>query len=252
MTSHHQLLMTITMTEQSTGSFSIISVQNEINEMKKSFFMSVILLMITGHWDSRPKQLDSAFGSKNRTHLIRRKRRDVEFLFSELGDNNTRRAYRMKKFVFWKLCDLLREKLEPQYDDPFSVFRIPNGLITHTVRVSIALRYLAGGQPLDIALVHGVSHSEVFESLWKVVDAINQHPELAITFPTSHQQQLALADDFRKKSSAGFSNCMGAIDGILKFSNFLPDKINISWGLDGIIHQPILSFRIIPIVCFWK
>jgi hypothetical protein len=52
------LLMTITMTEQSTGSFSIISVLNEINQMKKSFFMSVILPMITGHWDSRPKQLD--------------------------------------------------------------------------------------------------------------------------------------------------------------------------------------------------
>jgi hypothetical protein len=98
----------------------------------------------------------------------------------------------MKKFVFWKLCDLLCEKLEPQYDDPFSLFRIPNGPITHTVRVSITLRYLAGGQPLDIALVHGVSHSEVFESLWKVVDAINQHPELAITFPTSHQQKVAL------------------------------------------------------------
>jgi hypothetical protein len=59
------LLMTITMTEQSTGSFSIISVQNEINEMKKSFFMSVILLMITGHWDSRPKQVRTGSPSKH-------------------------------------------------------------------------------------------------------------------------------------------------------------------------------------------
>jgi DDE superfamily endonuclease len=60
-----------------------------------------------------------------------------------------------------------------------------------------------------------VSHSVFFESLWLVIDAINQHPELNITFPESQAQQLELADEFRHKSQAGFTNCMGAIDGIL-------------------------------------
>jgi hypothetical protein len=68
---------------------------------------------------------------------------------------------------------------------------------------------------MDIALVHGVSHSEVFDSLWKVVDAINQHPELAIKFPTSHHEQFELANQFRRKSTASFQHCMGPIDGLL-------------------------------------
>jgi hypothetical protein len=47
------------------------------------------------------------------------------------------------------------------------------------------LQYLAGGQAMDVALVHGVSHNEVFTSLWLVADAINQQPELSINFPES-------------------------------------------------------------------
>jgi hypothetical protein len=70
---------------------------------------------------------------------------------------------------------------------------------------------------MDIALVHGVSHAELFESLWLVVDAINQHPELSINFPESHDEQLQLSNDVH--SQAGFTRCMGAIDGLLVWIN---------------------------------
>jgi hypothetical protein len=93
--------------------------------------------------------------------------------------------------------------------------RIPNGRIGHTVWISIASQYLAGGQAMDIALVHGVSNAEVFDSIWLVVDAINQHPELSINFPVSHDEQLQLANDFHSKNQAGFTRFMGAIDGLL-------------------------------------
>jgi hypothetical protein len=53
---------------------------------------------------------------------------------------------------------------------------------------------------MDIVLVHGVSHAKVFESLWLVVDAINQHPKLSINFPESHDKQMQLANDFCSKS----------------------------------------------------
>jgi hypothetical protein len=68
---------------------------------------------------------------------------------------------------------------------------------------------------MDITLVHGVPHSKVFNSLWQVIDAINIEPKLATQFPEDHQQLLQLANSFCRKSQAGFSNCMGAIDGIL-------------------------------------
>ena len=38
--------------------------------------------------------------------------------------------------------------------------------------------FFSGGSPLDIALVYGVSHSEVFISTWKVVDAVQNNRRL--------------------------------------------------------------------------
>ena len=78
----------------------------------------------------------------------------------------------------------------------------------------MALRVFAGGDPLDIALVHGVSVRVVHYSVARVVNAINACPSLNINFPT-HQQQLQIANEFKLKSNAGFSNCVGCIDGIL-------------------------------------
>ena len=74
---------------------------------------------------------------------------------------------------------------------------------------------MAGGSVLDIALVHGVSPTEVYTSLWIVVDAIHECPDLEISFPSSHHEQIEIAKRFRDKSYAGFDCCVGAIDGIL-------------------------------------
>jgi hypothetical protein len=90
-----------------------------------------------------------------------------------------------------------------------------NGHIHSSIRLSAALRYFAGASPIDIALVFGISHVEVFESVWKVVDAINACPSLNITYPTSHREQKRIACEFQLKSGAKFANCAGAIDGIL-------------------------------------
>jgi hypothetical protein len=164
---------TTIMTEQSTSITSLQAIQNDMEELKKAFFSYFIIMIITGQLGSLPKQIEG-LNSNNRTHLIHCRRRHIRLLFRELGYSNACQAYHMRPFIFWKLCALLRNKLEQNYNDPRFIHRIPNGPITHFARVSMALRYLAGGQAMDIALVHGVSHSEVFESLWLVVDAINQ------------------------------------------------------------------------------
>ncbi len=54
----------------------------------------------------------------------------------------------------------------------------------HASRLSMAIRYCAGagGDPLDIADVHGFSDREVFHSLWSVVDSINSPKELDMFF----------------------------------------------------------------------
>ena len=81
--------------------------------------------------------------------------------------------------------------------------------------MSIAIRYFAGGRPEDISLVHGVSHSEVFNSVWKVVDAVLACEQLAFSFPSDHKTQKEIAAGFKARSQPQFDNCCGAIDGML-------------------------------------
>ena len=87
-------------------------------------------------------------------------------------------------------------------------------LISSKLRLSIALRYFAGGSPYDIMLTHGVSYCSIFSSVWGVVDAVNSTEGLAFYFP-SHQQQVKIATGFQGKSGDMFSNVIGALDGIL-------------------------------------
>lgn len=56
----------------------------------------------------------------------------------------------------------------------------------------------AGGSPLGIALVHGVSPSEAHFSVWKVVDAVCNAHSLKIDFPTSHADQKTSLKNFKK------------------------------------------------------
>jgi hypothetical protein len=73
---------------------------------------------------------------------------------NELGETFTRRAYRMSRRSFWKLLGILHPQLELQSTRPKKKTRkgARNGLINHAVHLSIALRYFAGGSPVDIAI----------------------------------------------------------------------------------------------------
>lgn len=77
--------------------------------------------------------------------------------------------------------------------------------------LSCALWYFAGGSSYDITLVHGISHSEVFNSIWKIVDAANGCEKLEFSFPSDRAEQEAIAEGFKSVSEAGFGNCVGAM-----------------------------------------
>jgi DDE superfamily endonuclease len=63
--------------------------------------------------------------------------------------------------------------------------------------------------------MHGISHSEVYTSVWRVVDAVNKCNNLRIEFPDDHDEQHRLARGFRERSQAHFDCCVAAIDGLL-------------------------------------
>jgi hypothetical protein len=148
-------------------------------------------------------------------------RRSVSSIFREHGPYYVRRAYRMTESAFWDL----HTKLVPHMTTVRSNSQATrqkthrnggkNGLIPTEIRLSAAIRYFAGGRPEDIAISHGIAHSEVFYSCWKVVDAVNKCPALAFGYPVCHEKQKELALAFKAKSAAGIDCCAGATDGML-------------------------------------
>ena len=62
---------------------------------------------------------------------------------------------------------------------------------------------------------YGISHSEVMESVWYVVDAVNTVEEFTIEYPESAEKQEEIAREFKRVSQANIDICASAIDGIL-------------------------------------
>ena len=149
----------------------------------------------------------------------KRERKSVNKIFYEHGPGYTRRAYRMNSRSFWKLEKMLRPRLCRARTKRAKEMRkrdgARNGRISAAIRLSAAIRYFAGGRPDDISLSHGISHSEVFNSVWLVVDAVISHPKLAFSYPSDHNSQRAIAKGFKALSTPGFDNCAGCIDGML-------------------------------------
>jgi hypothetical protein len=119
----------------------------------------------------------------------------------------------MSEMLFWRLHDLLQPYMNAS--NKRNRGATPNGDISTAARLSMAIRWFAGGDPADIFQVHGVSYGQVLISVWIVVDAINQCETIKIRFPTDYDEQQLIAKGFESKSQVDFPNCVGCIDGML-------------------------------------
>ena len=90
-----------------------------------------------------------------------------------------------------------------------------NGPLTTCVQLACALRFFAGASQYDIMAKYGISEKSVSESVWAVVEAVNNLDEFIIEYPDTEEVQLMIAHKFQSVSEVNFSNCAGAIDGIL-------------------------------------
>ena len=146
-----------------------------------------------------------------------RTRRSVDDIYAQLGPVYFRRAYRMKFASFKRLANELRPYIlqAAGHKGGGRTRHVPNGRISPDVRLACAIRWFAGGSPYDMMTTFGVSHTEVVNSYWYVVDAVNKHPKFTIKYPEDHNAQYTIAQGFHKVSRAGFKCCAGAIDGIL-------------------------------------
>ena len=113
------------------------------------------------------------------------------------------------------LFDSRRYKRKGSTGSNYKLPPLRNGPITTCVRLACALRYFAGASSYDIMAKYGISKKSVSESVWAVVDAVNNLDEFIIEYPDTEEVQLMIAHKFQSVSEVNFSNCAGAIDGIL-------------------------------------
>ena len=130
-------------------------------------------------------------GSKNK----KRKRKDMAEYLGSMDEKLFQRRYRMSKDAFYMLLDIIGDHL-PSTGEDRKRGSTPNGNVTREARLSIALRYCAGGDPLDIASMHGMPDNYVSKNLRGVVDAIHSSPELDINFPKTHEEQMQVMEGF--------------------------------------------------------
>ena len=157
---------------------------------------------------SKKKRVVARRGSRKGSRTRHRIRRSIAYLHEGLGDTYFRRAFRMDYVHFKELA----RKLEPAIleicgKNHAKAPYIHNGPITPDVRLGVAIRYFAGGAPEDLISSFGIGHTDILESVWYVVEAINKYQEFAINYPECHSKQQQIAKDFQEKSSAGFAIC---------------------------------------------
>ncbi|KAG7337122.1 hypothetical protein IV203_006387 [Nitzschia inconspicua] len=143
---------------------------------------------------------------------IKRTRRSMHELFQELEPDTFRRMFRMKEDSFFLVLEKLDGKLNEALNKKKRTSGAPpNGEISNMARLSMALRWFAGGEKFDISKLHGVHVNEVYKSVWCVVDAVNSHGYFDITFPADDKNQSQMAAEFATKSTFDFENVVAAI-----------------------------------------
>ena len=142
-------------------------------------------------------------------------RRSVSDQYISMGPQYFRRAYRMEYESFWRLHELLEEGIERarlnqrgyevkggREGGSYLPPPIPNGKIESSVRLACAIRYFAGGSIYDIMGKYFISYSEVMQSVWFVVQAVNELQIFDIKYPESAEEQRKIAREFQSVSSA--------------------------------------------------
>ena len=129
--------------------------------------------------------------------------------------NLWKRFYRMSKESFFELLELARPGLaRDEAQGSRSSF---DGVVSPEQRLSMTLRWLAGGSYIDISIIHGVNVSTFYKVVNETVLHLDVMPELMMRMPLSDERALwKIAAGFQNKAShTVFKSIVGAIDGIL-------------------------------------
>jgi hypothetical protein len=133
---------------------------------------------------------------------------------ARLTEGEFKLRYRVTADSFYKLLEILRPMLDVTSQRHAFSSRAGKPIELET-RLACALRYFAGGHPLDLKLIYGMSKQQVMNCVWRAVDAIN-HCLDNMHFPIDDIGKLQeLERDFRAGTRGDFwRGQVGAIDGV--------------------------------------
>ena len=142
-------------------------------------------------------------------------RRNWQEHVTKVGPTIFRKMYRLNIENFNRLLGYIRDEISTGNVE--MARRSSGSEVCPEARLAMTLRYLAGGSVWDIRLIFDVSTEEFYRSVWRVVDAIDNHEEFQVVFPIENEEKLSEIERvFRAKSSHGLiTGCVGAIDGCL-------------------------------------
>ena len=113
----------------------------------------------------------------------RKAHRQMNFSWAEhvgqLTEEEFRLRYRFTFEGFYELLDKICDDLLV-HDEELAATAKWGCVVEPETKLAMALRYLAGGSPLDLRLIYAVSKSYVYDCIWLVVDAVNK------AFPHGH------------------------------------------------------------------
>eukprot|EP00873_Tetraselmis_striata_P015415 jgi/Tetstr1/435679/TSEL_024579.t1 len=123
----------------------------------------------------------------------------------DMDDADWQRRYKISKDRFAEIVATVRDDVEA--GDKKQGGRGSGGVISAELRLSMALRYFAGGHYLDIADLHGVAPGAVHLSVALVIKALLKHyQDKWITIPLNDSDKLdAMAREFWELSGETMS-----------------------------------------------
>ena len=99
--------------------------------------------------------------ARKRSNRSKRKRKTIEHIYSELGDDMFRRTFRMSYETFFVLFGEIKTELYQIFNYDPEIKRGLNGRIDTPLRLLCALRVFAGGDVLDMITYLGISKKTI-------------------------------------------------------------------------------------------
>jgi len=172
--------------------------------------MIMLMLLVVAIVSS---EMDAADRAPDRS----RQRLDMQKHIGAMTEREFARYYRVDRQSFADIVEMITPPLPELRKRRKRARKSSGGFVEFDLRLSMALRYLAGGSYLDIMYLHGVSRSTCYKHIFGTLKAMDMAlPEFTLDEDIhSLERCRALTATFAAKTDEHIQGAMAACDGII-------------------------------------